>query len=564
MKNKQKSYTDLPNKEVHLEQTFRRGFRDRTTGATSPLLKCPKAESASLPGGGLSCNYLYMIMWPMWKAYLYIFLARLFYNGTLYVFLVLQFLISIHFCGFNGTLAFCNFIAFRELILNISSNTATRVFSCAAQVHQLTNDFTFVRGLLVLYFLVYICYSVLIILIVALLRQVFGDVLNVFPAIIKRFPQYDPELLKNYLSVMSLPLQGLGLGICTFISTENRYFLPGIIAFSSVLCSLFFQLLFLLSRTNIITHIQGSPSNVVLLLEGVPQIVFGIASVVAIVYVISVGRAPQLRKYNIFLHFRYIHRVDFSMIAKMARNMVALTLQHSIQPLLLLSIQYRVARTSNPFEYYCMQMLCVVMYYLLTRCSDTMVMSSSEAYAIVRGVYEQAGIAEKSWLLKLLFLGTALASSSLVLIFFQAYREKILTLSIPLAFRMHSNLFSMYFSNYNARYATAIWTCLIHIITSIFVTYFNVSVLFEESLLYSLSMIVYKYTLLVITVCVTLQHIAGDSALPFIFLIINVLTLPLYILRSFVSYNRMARKSKQTIEKEKAVCTAIFYDVLKS
>lgn len=86
MKNKQKSYTDLPNKEVHLEQTFRRGFRDRTTGATSPLLKCPKAESASLPGGGLSCNYLYMIMWPMWKAYLYIFLARLFYNGTLYVF----------------------------------------------------------------------------------------------------------------------------------------------------------------------------------------------------------------------------------------------------------------------------------------------------------------------------------------------------------------------------------------------------------------------------------------------------------------------------------------------
>ncbi|EFO64069.1 Hypothetical protein GLP15_3455 [Giardia lamblia P15] len=563
MKNTQKSYPKLPNKEVHLEQTLRRGIKSRTASGTTPLLKRPKDESASLLSGSLSCNYVYMIMWPMWKAYLYVFLARLFYNGTLYGFLVLQFLISIHFCGFNGTLAFCNFIAFRELILNIPSNTITRVFSCSAQVHQLTNDFTFVRGLLVLYFLVYVCYFALVVLVVTLLRQVFGDVLNVFPTIIKRFPQYDPQLLSNYFFVMNLPLQGLGLGICTFISTENRYFLPGIIAFSSVLCILFFQLLFLLSRNNIVTHIQGFPDNVVLLLEGVPQMIFGVSSVIAIVYVASVGCVPQLRKYNIFLHFRYIHRIDFSMIAKMARNVITLTLQHSVQPLLILFVQRRINRTSSPFEYYCMQMICVVMYYLLTQCSDTMVLSSSEAYAIVRAVYGQAGITRKSWLLKLIFLGTALTTSSLVLVFFQVYREKILTLSIPLTFRTQSNLFSMYFFNYSTRYTTAIWTCFIHIIASICVTYFNVNVLFEESLLYSLLMIVYKYALLVATVYVTLQHIAGDSALPFIFLIINVLTLPLYILRSFISYTRMARKSKQITDKEKAICTSVFYDVLK-
>ena len=76
-------------------------------------------------------------------------------------------------------------------------------------------------------------------------------------------------------------------------------------------------------------------------------------------------------------------------------------------------------------------------------------------------------------------------------------------------------------------------------------------------------MIVYKYALLLVTVCVTLQHVTSDSALSFIFLVINVLTIPVYILRALFSYNRKVRKPKEASEKEKAICTNIFHDVLK-
>lgn len=558
-----KSSDLLLNKELYSQQILRRNIRDKITSSNSTLLKRSKGERPSCTRGCLSNNYVYMTMWPVWRAYFYVFLARLFYNGTLYIFLLLQFLISIHFCGFSGTLAFCNFIAFKDLISNIPGNVATRVFSFSAHDRQLTNDFTFLRGLIVLYFLVYICYFVLIILIIVPLKKVIVNTINAFPAVIKLFPQYDSQLLEDYLVVMSLPLQGLGLGICNLISIEHRYFLPGIIAFCSAVFILFFQLLFIVSKNNIIIYIKGSPNNVVLMLEGVPQMVFGVCSVAVIIYVALVGRIPHLRRYNFSLQFRYIHRINFNMISKLAIQIAILISQHSIQPLLVLFVQRRISQSSTPFEHYCMQILCVVVYYLLVQCTDTIVLSSSEAYAVVKAVYKQAGISTDLWLLKILFPGTALILSSIILLSLQAYREKVMVMSIPLAFRTYSDLFPLYFSNYDIRYTIAIGTCFIHLITSLFVAYFNMNVMFDESLIYNLLVIVYKYSLLIVTVCVTLERTTSDSALSFIFLIINIFTIPIYVLRSLFTYNRMTRRPKGIIKKEDAICTKVFRDVLE-
>lgn len=553
----------LLNKEYHSQQIMKRNIREKITNRSRTLLKQSMSERSTSLHGCLSNNYMYMILWPIWRAYFYVFLARLFYNGTLYIFLLLQFLISVHFCGFNGILAFCNFIAFKELISNIPSDIITRVFSFSAHTHQLTNDFTFVRGLLILYVLVYVCYLILILLIIVPLRRVLVDAINTFPAVIKRFPQYDPQLLADYLVVISLPLQGLGLGICNLISMEHRYFLPGIIVFSVVLFIIFFQLLFLFSKDSIAVHIQGLPTNVVLMLAGVPQLVFGVCSIAMILYISLVGRTPYLRKYNLSLQFRYIYRIDIHMIANLAVKIIILLFQHSVQPLLILFVQRRISQSSTPFEHYCMQILCVVVYYLLVQCTNTIVLSSSEAYAAVKAVYKQAGISTNLWLLKLLFPGTALILSSILLLLLQTYREKAMVMSIPLAFRTHSDLFPLYFSNYDTRYTIAIGTCFIHLITSLFATYFNVNVMFDEPVMYSLLVIVYMNALLIVTICVTLEHTTSDSALSFIFLIINVFTIPIYVLRSLFTCNRKAHKSNKNIKKENSVCTNIFQDALK-
>lgn len=563
MKSRQEHSDELLNKGPYLQRALPRGIRDwMANNNGNPALRYLGGEKASLPNRSLSRNYLYMAMWPVWRAFLYVFLARLFYNGTLYIFLVLQFLISVHFCGFSGTFAFCNFIAFRELVLNIPSSAIARVFSFAAQTRQLINDYTYVRGLMVLYFLIYIGYSTLIILVIIPLKDVIADTLNAIPTVIQSFPQYDLHMLTSYLIVTSLPLQGLGLGICNFIGTEDRYFLPGTVIFCSVLCILFFQLFFLLSRNSIIAHIQGSSDNLVLMLGGMPQVVFGIIAVVVLIYVTLIGRVPQLRKYNVSLHFRYIYSLNYTMVAKTTVKVATLILQHSIQPLLMLFVQRRISQSSIPFEHYCMQILCLVVYYLLVQFSDTIVLSSNEAYTVVKAVYRQAGYTNQ-WVLKVLFLGTALVLPSVVLAFLLIYREEVIVLSVPLAFRTYSDFFSMYFPNHAVRYTIAIWTCFIHLITSLFVTYFDVNTMFEESTLYIFLMIVYKYALSLVTVCVTLQHVTSDSALLFIFVVTNVLTIPVYILRALFSYNRKVRKPKEASEKEKAICTNIFHDVLR-